>query len=109
MAGVDSISEWQQAVSQDAEVEPSPLLHIFKACSELYSVILDDLRERNSIERPIFIGLERGLSYLFLWADGYGVIDGSIETSLEKSKRARQATFLLLINISRLLINSKQR
>lgn len=110
MAGVvDSIAKWQQAVRQEhAEVEPSPLLqNVFKACSELYSAILDDLRQQKSIEQPTLISLERGHSYLLLWADGYGVTDGSIETSLEKSKRATQATFRLLISISRVLTNSE--
>lgn len=109
MAGIDSISKWQQAVrKQDAEFEPIPLLHVFNACSELYSGILDDLREQKSVGQSTFISLERSHSYLFLWADGFGVIDGSIESSLDKSKRARQATFRLLISISRVLTNSKQ-
>lgn len=108
MACVDSIAKLQQAVSQeDAEVEPLPLFHVFKACSDLYAEILDDIRERKSIEQPTFISLERGHSYLLLWADGYGVTDGSIETSLDKSQRARQATFRLLISISRILTKSK--
>ncbi|KAJ4415947.1 hypothetical protein N0V82_007069 [Gnomoniopsis sp. IMI 355080] len=106
MAAIDSISTWQHAVSvEDAEVEPISLLHVFRTCSELYLGILDDFRDRTSIGRSTFISLERGHSYLLLWADGYGVTDGSVEKSLEKSKRVKQATFRLLVSISRALTN----
>lgn len=109
MDSVDSADERRQAIAQeDQDCEPLRLAQAFTACSDLYAGILNDLRGQKTLSQPTFISLERAYSYLLLWANGYGVVDGSIEASLDKSKRARQATFRILISISRTLYKSDQ-
>lgn len=109
MDSADSTAKQQQAVAEEDDGghrEPLRLAQAYTACSDLYVEILNGLRGQQVLSQPTFISLERTYSYFLLWANGYGVVDGSIEASLDKSKRARQATFRLLISISRTLTKS---
>lgn len=102
-------AKWQQAFAQgDEDCEPLRLAQVFSVCSDLYAGILNDLLLQKTLQQSTLISLERPYSYFLLWANGYGVADGSMEASLHKSKRARHATFRILISISRSLTESKQ-
>ncbi|KAI0602749.1 hypothetical protein F4775DRAFT_155029 [Biscogniauxia sp. FL1348] len=104
MAEVDPILRWQQTVSTECDVEEPPLVtHLYQACVELYSGILAKLSNDCSIERSILLNLQRSHSYMVLWADGYGVNDGLLDTSLDRSRRARYSTLRLLSSICQIL------
>lgn len=108
MAGVEFIAKWQQAISpeRDAEEQP-PIAHLYIACSELYANILAILRNQPSIERSTVVSLERSHGYLVLWADGYGVENGQLDNSLNRSRRARQSTVRLLMSVCQTLTGRK--
>ncbi|KAI1641469.1 hypothetical protein F4809DRAFT_636755 [Biscogniauxia mediterranea] len=100
MAEVDLILKWQQAVSPERDVDEPPLVaHLYQACEDLYSGILTKLSSDYSIDRSVLLSLQRSHSYLVLWADGYGVSDGVLDTSLDKSRRARHSTLRLLSSL----------
>lgn len=104
MAGVNDIAKWQQSVGPETVAEDRPLVaNFYEACSGLYSGILDELPTAPSIDKPALVSLQRSHSYLVIWADGYGVSDGLLDSSLDKSRRARSSTLRLLCSVSRTL------
>ncbi|ORY63867.1 uncharacterized protein BCR38DRAFT_201795 [Pseudomassariella vexata] len=104
MAGIDYIARWQQAISQERGSEEPPLLaYAYKACSELYAALLAGLRDDPLIDPLVKISLERSHGYLVLWADGYGVSEGQLDSSLDRSRRARHSTIRLLVSICKTL------
>lgn len=104
MAEVELIAKWQQGISSEHDTEEQPLIaRLYAACSELFSDLLTTLRRQPSIERSTIVSLERSHGYLVLWADGYGVKDGQLESMLDRSRRARQSTLRLLMSICQTL------
>ncbi|KAI1500655.1 hypothetical protein F5X99DRAFT_385546 [Biscogniauxia marginata] len=104
MAEVDLIVKWQQTVSPERDADEPPLVaHLYKACSELYSGILAKITHDASIGKPVLLSLQRSHSYLVLWADGFGVGDGLLDTSLDRSRRAKSLTLRLLFSICQTL------
>lgn len=106
MAKIDSIVKWGQSVSRefDGVVSPPLVAHLFEACSELFSEILLGLINNKTVERPVLLSLKRSHNYLVLWADGYGVSSGWLDTNLDRSQRARRLTLRLLLSICHTLI-----
>jgi len=104
MAGADDITKWQQSIGQEKITEDQPLIaHLYEACSGLYRGILTELPTTLSIDKSVLVSLQRSHSYLVIWGDGYGVSDGLLDSSLDKSRRARGSTLRLLCSVSRTL------
>lgn len=109
MAEVELIGKWQQGISSEYDTEKQSLLiaQLYAACSGLFSHLLAILRGQSSIKQFTIISLERSLGYLVLWADGYGVKDGQLDSMLGRSRRARQSTFRLLVSVCQTLTKRK--
>lgn len=100
----------QSPINTEDDVVPAgpPLVvNLFESCSSFWRDVLTALSEDASIERSILVGLKRSLSYLVLWADGFGVGGERLDIALSKSKRVRATTLRLLLSVSRTLIESE--
>ncbi|KAK7956505.1 uncharacterized protein PG986_005727 [Apiospora aurea] len=108
MAGAERVAEWQQSITairdpEDHPDDPPLLAQLYGACSVLFRDILTVFTSNSSIDKPALLSLQRSQSYLVLWADGYGVSDGLLDKSLDKSRRARATTLRLLYSVSQTL------
>ncbi|KAK8080237.1 hypothetical protein PG997_008055 [Apiospora hydei] len=108
MAGADRVAEWQQSITairdpEDHPDDPPLLAQLYGACSVLFRDILTVFTSNLSIDKSALLSLQRSQSYLVLWADGYGVSDGLLDKSLDKSRRARATTLRLLYSVSQTL------
>ncbi|ETS86364.1 hypothetical protein PFICI_00192 [Pestalotiopsis fici W106-1] len=104
MAEVDMVLKWQQSVKDDHHIdEKPPVSHLFAVCSEFYAEIVAQLGTNPATERGLLLKLQRSHSYLILWADGYGVAEGQLDASLDKSRRVKRTTINLLISICQIL------
>ncbi|KAK8078105.1 hypothetical protein PG996_004275 [Apiospora saccharicola] len=83
--------------------EPQPLANLYDACQQLYTKLLLALVDHNSIPSPVMISLRRSLDSLKLWALGYGVSDGCLDGSPDKSRRAKKGSLRLLLSVSQTL------
>ncbi|WYZ42405.1 hypothetical protein EsH8_VI_000104 [Colletotrichum jinshuiense] len=108
MPKTNSIGESAQSPIQTEDdvvpAGPPPVVNLFESCSSFWRDVLTALSQDASIERSILVSLKRSLSYLVLWADGFGVGGERLGISLSKSKRVRATTLRLLLSISRTLI-----
>ncbi|KAK7958631.1 hypothetical protein PG988_013479 [Apiospora saccharicola] len=109
MAGADRVAEWQQSITEirdpeDHSDDPPLIAPLYKACSAVFRDIITHLSSDLSIDKSVQLSLQRSQSYLVLWADGYGVSDGLLDKSLDKSRRARATTLRLLFSVSQTLI-----
>ncbi|KAK8134613.1 hypothetical protein PG984_006625 [Apiospora sp. TS-2023a] len=104
----ESIAEWSQAVSREEEgpvaAEPRLLANLYTSCNELYSSIISSLLIQTSVSPTILTSLQRSHDHLRLWANGYGVKEGRLDSLLYRSRRARRGTFRLLTSVCRTLI-----
>ena len=112
MDATDSILKWQKSLIQPATAdhvatEPSPVGDLFEACSSFYRDILMALLQMPLLERSVLVSLQRSQSYLVLWADGLGMSEGLLDTSLKKSRRVRATTLRLLTSVSSTLTKSE--
>ncbi|KAK8060007.1 hypothetical protein PG996_009937 [Apiospora saccharicola] len=108
MAGADRVAEWQQSITEirdpeDHSDDPPLIAPLYKACSAVFRDIITHISSDFSIDKSVQLSLERSQSYLVLWADGYGVSDGLLDKSLDKSRRARATTLRLLFSVSQTL------
>ncbi|KAF3012669.1 hypothetical protein E8E14_011448 [Neopestalotiopsis sp. 37M] len=104
MAEIDMVLKWQQSVRDDHHIdEKPPVSHLFTVCSEFYAEIVAQLSANSATERGLLLKLQRSHSYLILWADGYGVTEGHLDASLDKSRRVKRSTINLLISICQTL------
>ncbi|KAK8127916.1 hypothetical protein PG984_009024 [Apiospora sp. TS-2023a] len=91
MAGADRVAEWQQSITEirdpeDHSDDPPLIAPLYKACSAVFRDIITHLSSDLSIDKSVQLSLQRSQSYLVLWADGYGVSDGLLDKSLDKSR-----------------------
>jgi hypothetical protein len=108
MAEIDMVLKWQQSVRDDHHIdEKPPVSHLFTVCSEFYAEIVAQLSANSATERGLLLKLQRSHSYLILWADGYGVTEGHLDASLDKSRRVKRSTINLLISICQTLTKRK--
>ncbi|KAK8028448.1 hypothetical protein PG991_005504 [Apiospora marii] len=108
MAGADRVAEWQQSITEirdpeDHSDDPPLIAPLYKACSAVFRDIISHLSSDSSVDKSVQLSLQRSQSYLVLWADGYGVSDGLLDKSLDKSRRARATTLRLLLSVSQTL------
>ncbi|KAK8042350.1 hypothetical protein PG994_012833 [Apiospora phragmitis] len=108
MAGADRVAEWQQPITDTRDPEDHPddpplIAQLYESCSVLFRDIIIDFAGDSSVDKSILLSLQRGQSYLVLWADGFGVSDGLLDKSLDKSRRARASTLRLLFSVSQTL------
>lgn len=104
MAEVDLVLKWQQSVSQDRYADDQPLVsHLYAVCSDFYAELVSQIGADQKTDPTLLLRLQRSHSYLILWADGYGVAQGQLDSSLDRSRRAKQSTINLLISICQTL------
>ncbi|KAI4593857.1 hypothetical protein KJ359_008898 [Pestalotiopsis sp. 9143b] len=104
MAEVDLVLKWQQSVSQDRYADDQPLVsHLYAVCSDFYAELVSQIGADQKTDPSLLLRLQRSHSYLILWADGYGVAQGQLDSSLDRSRRAKQSTINLLISICQTL------
>lgn len=111
MTGADRVAEWQQSITglrnPEGHLDDPPLIaQLYAACSEFFGAIIIVLSGDETIDKSVLVTLQRSQSYMVLWADGYGVSDGLLDKSLDKSRRARGATLRLIFSVSQTLTKS---
>ncbi|KAI1213158.1 uncharacterized protein F4807DRAFT_413088 [Annulohypoxylon truncatum] len=99
---VDRVHKWRDdiAVEQNtAEV----VARLHTTSRELYKAFLLELRDKNRQSKSQYRQLESGYTNYLIWADDYGVLDGSLDAKLQTSQRLLKFTTKLLINICTML------
>ncbi|RDW87378.1 hypothetical protein BP5796_03072 [Coleophoma crateriformis] len=98
-----SIIRFLEATSHNEEPpdERSLASRLCAECLTLFEVLMKTVlkREDPTITKSRKIGLERSLSRLKLWSDGYEVLRGDLDDILERSSKLRTATLELLGSI----------
>ena len=85
---------------------------VARLCAEsitAFRAIVKHLLERQeatSESRKAYTSLQRSLSRLILWSDGYGVAAGKLDEVFTKSQDVRRATLSILASIGRTLVES---
>ncbi|KAI0505352.1 hypothetical protein F5B22DRAFT_529407 [Xylaria bambusicola] len=97
------IHEWQKAVLPNPDEEAIGIAKVFSDCSDLWGAITQILAQQQWIQKGTIRKLKSAHSYIYLWADGYGVPSGKFEERLKNSQRAGDLTIRLLQNICRTL------
>ncbi|PTB64677.1 hypothetical protein BBK36DRAFT_21428 [Trichoderma citrinoviride] len=112
---VKYILEWQ---SQQLQVQPSDYVEeaahhnvvasLSASLTSLFKAIIPALslpeQEQDRIPQTARISLERSCSALILWSDGYGIAEGRLNDTLNRSRKLRYTTLKNLLHIGRVLV-----
>ncbi|KAL6866741.1 hypothetical protein J3F83DRAFT_715564 [Trichoderma novae-zelandiae] len=112
---IKNILEWQ---SQQLQVQPSDYVEeaadhnvIASLCASLLSLfkaIIPALSpselNQTRIPRTARISLERSCSALILWSDGFGIAEGRLNDTFDRSRKLRYTTLKNLLHIGRVLV-----
>ena len=114
---VRNILEWQ---SQQLQVQPSDYVEeaadhnviasLSASLALLFKAIIPALslsgEEETRTPQTARISLERSCSALILWSDGYGVAEGRLNRTFNRSRKLRYTILKNLLHIGRVLVES---
>jgi hypothetical protein len=102
------IQQWQAATSTAAENGGDGIIaRLASSCLALFSALLIDARKSKGISRKAKNVLSRSHATLKLWVSGHDVLNGHLDSMLERSQRLRLTTLATLNSLCGLLINGK--
>ncbi len=93
--------------SQDETAEYGEVTRLCRTLLDLFSEIIRMLPGRSSVPKEVRINLERSLSALILWSDGYGIALGDLDETFSKSKKLRHVVIKTLSHLGELLMESE--
>lgn len=106
---VDRIKRWQESVERDVgehELELGTVAKAATICVDLLKSLSEHTATLHSSKlqkRQI----QESYATLRLWADGYGVVDGSIDIRLERSPRLRLTVLAIFIPMCASLLQGR--
>lgn len=112
---VQNILEWQSQqlqVQRSDYVEEAADHNVIASFSasllSLFKAIIPALSEQKQAKVPqtARISLERSCSALILWSDGYGIAEGRLNDTFNRSRKLRYTALKNLLHIGRVLVES---
>jgi hypothetical protein len=99
--------EESSAVDQKISLERQGLVKkLFEASFKLLASLLEAARQSDNVTSRDERQCQNELERLFLWGDGFGAADGSLDDSLEKSTDLKMNVILLLSELGRIVTES---
>lgn len=99
----DRIERWQKQASLLAEAHEGTVQHLYISCLNALSLLI----ERYERDKHKMNSLQRCHGTLQLWAHQYGVHDGTLEATLQRSANIRQAILELLVPLCKTLLQGE--
>ena len=100
----DCIERWQKQASPTAEAPEGTIQHLYISCLNALSLLI----ERHETGKHDSNSLRRCHGMLELWADQYGVHNGTMEATLQRSVDIRQAILELLLPLCKTLLQGER-
>ncbi|KAL7948551.1 hypothetical protein V8C42DRAFT_254354 [Trichoderma barbatum] len=108
---IKNIREWQ---SQQLNVQPSDYIDetaehdevatLSSSLLNLFKEVVLALSKQANIPKDARISFERSCSALILWSDGFGVTQGRLNDTFNKSRKLRHTVLKNLLHIGRVLV-----
>ncbi|KAF2740998.1 hypothetical protein EJ04DRAFT_112158 [Polyplosphaeria fusca] len=93
----DFVRTWQEdALDSVGDKEAGVIARLLNSCLSLYSLLLQEVSESQSIAHSAERSLRRSHATLKLWADGHAVLEGGLDRLLENSKSLQDTTLATL-------------
>lgn len=103
--------EWHQ---QQQDINPSDYIEetaehnviaeLSSSLLALFKEVVLALSKHTEIPRDARISIERSCSALILWSDGFGIAQGRLNDTFNKSRKLRYTSLKNLLHIGRVLI-----
>ncbi|KAH6605321.1 ankyrin repeat [Trichoderma cornu-damae] len=107
---IQNTREWQ---AQQLSIQPGDYIDAAAECNEithlsaniltLFKEIVLSLPKLTQIPNDARINVERSCSALILWSDGYGIAQGRLNDTFNKSRKLRHTAIKSLLHIGRIL------
>lgn len=108
--------EWHQ---QQQDIHPSDYIEetaehneiaeLSSSLLALFKEIVLALSKQTEIPRDAQISIERSCSALILWSDGFGIAQGRLNNTFNKSRKLRYTSLKNLLHIGRVLVERAYR
>ena len=102
------IKDWQESTFPSAsQGELGIVGRLSQGCIDLYSILLEKVKEDSSFTQRESKIFERNYHILLLWADGHEVLSGQLDGVLQKSKDLQRTILLTLNSLSEVMYERK--
>lgn len=109
---ITNVQEWQSRQSKahggdpvDETTEENELTRLSTSLLTLFKEVICALTKQTGIPKDVRISLERSCSSLILWSDGYGIAQGRLNHTFNRSRMLRHTILKNLSHIGRVLVD----